>query len=338
MAMLSVITDVNKGISNLFDVEISEEAIYHYNRELLELLLRDRTTMKNIIWATSDYEHLGFGYGETDEITVDVATRRNGNMVRPRVMKATDTQLERTRGKAEVFTPSWICNQQNNLIDRQWFGRDYLFNVEKDQSWEATPEPIEFPKEKGRTWEDYVLAPRMEITCGEAPYLVSRYDSVNGEKIPVKSRIGLLDRKLRVVSENCHTKELFLRWARKAYQSTYGYEFQGDNLLIARINLFSSFIEYYQDKFKSLPPDLWLRFIADIITWNIWQMDGLKAVVPLSCKNEVYEEYNLFGTIKHSEECIGCQNKDIRQHNGIYCKIKDWSENKVMTYLSMIAR
>ena len=31
----------------------------------------------------------------------------------------------------------------------------------------------------------------MEITCGEAPYLVSRYDAVTGEVINLKSRIGL---------------------------------------------------------------------------------------------------------------------------------------------------
>jgi hypothetical protein len=31
---------------------------------------------------------------------------------------------------AEVFTPSWICNAQNNLIDNTWFGRDNVFNKE----------------------------------------------------------------------------------------------------------------------------------------------------------------------------------------------------------------
>jgi hypothetical protein len=39
----------------------------------------------------------------------------------------------------------------------------------------------------------------MEISCGEAPYLVSRYDTVSGNIISVDDRIGLLDRKLRVV-------------------------------------------------------------------------------------------------------------------------------------------
>ncbi|MBO7084803.1 hypothetical protein J6W20_02645 [bacterium] len=41
----------------------------------------------------------------------------------------------------------------------------------------------------------------MEITCGEAPYLVSRYDVTDGTlKIqPIAGRVGLLDRKLRII-------------------------------------------------------------------------------------------------------------------------------------------
>ena len=31
---------------------------------------------------------------------------------------------------AEVFTPSWICNAQNNLIDNAWFERKDVFNKE----------------------------------------------------------------------------------------------------------------------------------------------------------------------------------------------------------------
>ena len=338
MADLLTQKGAEQHTQNVFDVEITKEAIYHYNRELLELLLRDRTTQKNIIWATSDYEYLGYGYCDQDEIKVEYVARRNGNMVRPRTLKALDTKADRTRDKAEVFTPSWICNQQNNLIDRQWFGREHIFNIETEHSWQTIQEPVEFSNEEGRTWQDYVVARRMEITCGEAPYLVSRYDTVSGEKIPVKNRIGLLDRKLRVVGENCQTEVLWLRYARKAYQSVYGYEYQGDNLLIARINLLSTFIEYYQEKFEKIPTDYWLRIIADIITWNLWQMDGLKAVVPLSCRDEIYEQFNLFGPVRQEEECPGCRFRDIKRHNGMYCKIADWDgiKRKEITYLSLL--
>ena len=61
---------------------------------------------------------------------------------------------------------------------------------------------IVFSDEKGKTWKDYVDLVCMEITCGEAPFLVSRYDAATGEIIPLKKRIGILDRKIRIVNEN----------------------------------------------------------------------------------------------------------------------------------------
>ena len=110
-------TQLNHQSPNIFDVEITREAIFRYNREIMSLLLRDRTTGKNIIWATDEYEQYGYGYGDTDEITVELAVIRHGNLIHPRIVKALETKSDRTRNKAEVFTPSWICNQQNNLID-----------------------------------------------------------------------------------------------------------------------------------------------------------------------------------------------------------------------------
>ena len=43
---------------------------------------------------------------------------------------------------------------------------------------------------------------RLDITCGEAPYLVSRYVRINGSAptVPPVRRIGMLDRKLRIVN------------------------------------------------------------------------------------------------------------------------------------------
>ncbi|WP_300755707.1 hypothetical protein [uncultured Oscillibacter sp.] len=72
---------------------------------------------------------------------------------------------------------------------------------------------------------------RLEITCGEAPYLAERYDMESGEIISVRDRMGILDRKLRVVSENAQTETEWLEWAARAFGGSYGYEFQGDNVL-----------------------------------------------------------------------------------------------------------
>ena len=68
---------------------------------------------------------------------------------------------------------------------------------------------------------------------------------MTGDEIPIASRIGLLDRKLRVVNENTGTEQEWKTWALRAFQSVYGYEFQGDNLVLARENLLLTYIEYY---------------------------------------------------------------------------------------------
>jgi hypothetical protein len=98
--------------------------------------------------------------------------------------------------------------------------------------------------------------------------------------------VGFLDKKLSVVSKYCDTQEEWLKWAKVAFQSSYGYEWQGDSLLIARENLLYTFIDYYEDKFKETPSIELQKEIAEIIVWNIFQMDGLKYVIPMSCKTE----------------------------------------------------
>lgn len=109
--------------------------------------------------------------------------------------------------------------------DEQWFGRKDVFNyVNDDNTWTVNEEKIIFDGKQ--TWKKYVDSRRLEITCGEAPYLVSRYDTTTGELIvPPINRIGFLDRKLRVVNENTITEEEWLKWAERAIQSYYGYEY-----------------------------------------------------------------------------------------------------------------
>ncbi len=320
------------------NIDIKENDLLKLDRELLAILLVDNTTKKNIIWATDNYEPLGDGYDENEPIAIDTIVGGNGMVIRPRVNKTRAEQLSRSKNKAEVFTPSWICNAQNNLVDRAWFGIDGdIFNRELSKGWETLVRPIAFPTITNKTWQDYVMDTRLEITCGEAPYLVSRYDTISGEPISVPNRVGLLDRKLRVVSENTSTKEEWLVWAKVAFQNTYGFEWQGDNLLLARENLLYTFIDYYQAKFASLPIVKDLRVIAKIISWNIWQMDGLKGVVPNSC-TETSESYtDLFGEV-HTKvsPCIGCSKGDVRSHNGIYCKIKDWETGGTKKFISLL--
>lgn len=301
------------------DIDIFEEKILKYSPALFELLLKDKTTGKNILWATDDYKKFGNLYDARCEIKMELITGFNSEIIQPRSLKELKHQSNRTKEKAEVFTPSWICNKQNNLIDREWFGRENVFNIESGDSWSTINEEISFPESKGKTWKDYVDARRMEISCGEAPYLVSRYDTVTGEKIEVKNRIGLLDRKLRIVNENTETKGEWLKWTTRAFESIYGFEFQGDNLLLARENLLYTFIDNYEYKWNENVRLQDLKRIANIIAWNLWQMDGITYAVPYAEIEENSFQLNIFEVIQ--------KEKIVK-----YCKIKDWRAGKTTEY------
>lgn len=323
-------------------VDTSETWLWEAYPDAFRKLLIDHTSRHNIIWATDSYEHLGDSYRFDDEITPEKIIGENGLIIRPRALKKRDEQVKRVKDKAEVFTPSWICNAQNNLIDEAWFGRSDVFNREitledGTHTWIPVEGKIEFPENK--TWQDYVNDTRLEITCGEAPYLVSRYDVVTGEPIELSHRIGILDRKLRVVSENTETSGDWLKAAKDALRATYGFEWQGDNLLLAREALFCTFFDYYLAKFGKTVPDNAVEGISYIVSWNLWQMDGLKMVIPGSCDNQYVE--GLFGE-RDKLICPACQ-KGVREgHIGIMCRVRDWKysgkdENrKKPTFASLI--
>ena len=276
------------------NIDINETEVLKQYPEVLEMLLKDHTTQQNIYWATDSYADRGKGYQFKDAITIDRITGDNGMIIRPRSVKSKDEQTKRSKDMAEVITPSWVCNAQNNLIDDAWFGKQGVFNSESpDHTWKAISGKIEYPE--GKTWKDYVRDTRLEITCGEAPYLVSRYDTVSGMPIELTERIGLLDRKLRVVSENTETTGEFLDWCQEAYKNTYGYEWQGDNLLLAREALLFTFLDYYKAKFGEDPLLKSIQYIAYIISWNVWQMDGLKFCPPGEepCEGDLFNPSNL---------------------------------------------
>ena len=220
-------------------------------RITLPILLQDKTTKKNIIWATDAYSEKGTGFQDTDHIERMAIRGIDSINLQSRTEKAMEEQQERTRKKAEVFTPVWLCNKMNNYADEQWFEQKGIFNFENEAEHTWTVNEDKIPFDEKRTWKAYVDSRRLEITCGEAPYLVSRYDATTGELIlPPLRRIGMLDRKLRVVNENTQNSDEWLYWTLRAFQSCYGYEYQGDNLLIARINLIMTFADYFRERME----------------------------------------------------------------------------------------
>ena len=291
---------------------------------LLDLLLQDKSTKHNIIWATDTYEELGHGFSDKEQINKKLLLL-HADIIKPRIQKSQEEQAARTRKKAEVFTPAWLCNQMNNYCDEEWFGREDVFNIpNEDHTWTVIEDPVEFPK--GKTWKHYVDSRRLEITCGEAPYLASRYDVSTGELIvPPKRRIGQLDRKLRIVNENASDYDEWLKWVIRAFEASYGYEYQGDNLLIARVNLFLTFVDYYTERWEKDPDEKLLRQVANKIVWNIWQMDGLKDTVPLGKPYEEFHQMSLF-------EMLPAMPEEEQEPEAVLCKIYNWRRGNSLLF------
>ena len=147
--------------------------------------------------------------------------------IMPRADKSAAEKFSRTRTNAEVFTP-------RNVVK---FMVDALDDGRLDSRW-------------------------LEVACGEAPFITTRYDAVSGEPIPFAERVGILDRKLRSIGGDKIPQAL------RAVQSVYGYELQGDSLLIARANVLLTFVEFAK------PPAAVLNDAAQIVAQNFWQMDA----------------------------------------------------------------
>lgn len=289
-------------------IDILENNLLHEHPQLLEKLLFDHTTQKNIFWATDSYADYGEGYAWGDAITIAAITGKHGDIIMPRVMKSRAEQQRRSKQMAEVFTPAWLVEKITQVMDCEW---------------EAHETPHDVPENR---WQRYVLTTHLELTCGEAPFLTTRYDAVTGEAIAVEKRAGVLDHKLQQVNQQA-TDADWSRWALLALATTYGYEWQGDNLLLAREALLGSFTEYHEQRFGVKAPEPLLLQAAEIIAWNLWQMDGLKGVVPGTCHDvEVHTEGDLFAatTVLSTTPCPGCATGDITQHNGLRCQLRRW--------------
>ena len=298
-------------------IDIAEDQLSRKG-DLLAILLKDNTTKKNIIWATDSYVDKSKAFSPDAQIKSELITGYYGKLIQPRAAKSKTEQTRRTKDKAEVFTPLHIVDRMNKLADGD-------------------------TKIDANSWQEYIMQTKLEITCGEAPFIVSRYDPVASSKktLPLAKRVGFLDKKLAVVSRYCDDEASWLKWVESAYKSSYGYEWQGDNLLIARENLLYTLVDYYQDKFKKdLGLDVLKKF-AEIISWNIFQMDGVRFVIPMSCTHEtkiIPGELTLFcetpDTVEENE-CEGCKFNRHTKHNGKYVKIMDWDSCKKFIFYTL---
>ncbi len=304
-------------------VNIQDDILRLSAMGLLEPLLKDKATKGNILWATDAYALCGSGYGRGEEIRTRRITGENSDLIKTRARREMEQRTERTRQHAEVFTPLRIVKKMNDAADEQWFSRKAGF-------WKLTSRgKVSFTREK--TWKKYADARRMEITCGEAPFLVTRYDVETGEALPIEDRTGLLDRKLRVVSENTADIDEWKTWALRAVQSIYGYELQGDNLLIARVNLLCSVEEHMVHRWRQKPDRAWLEKLCNVVCWNLWQMDGLRGCVPAE-PEPAEEQLSLFSPEpRFDRESLFGEAEDKE----IVCRLFDWRGDHSISYKAL---
>jgi len=159
-------TDRNK-------VDIKENDVLKYDNQLLTILLKDNSTKQNIIWATDNYVFYGYKYTANEPKTASFISGERGSIIKPRVERNTREIIARVRDKVEVFTPSWICNIQNNFVDKPWFEAENIYNIELVNGRTTQICPIPFPSKTGKTLQDYVLDERLKVSCGEAYYFLT---------------------------------------------------------------------------------------------------------------------------------------------------------------------
>lgn len=280
--------------------DIQENILFSKYSEILDILLIDRTTSmpsrkRNIIWANDNYLKYGKYYTANSQIKPKLITGQMGHIIKPRALKTDEMQKQRTKSKAEVFTPMWIVKKQNDILEQAYVDDNLETYI-------------------GRKW--------LEITCGEAPYMATRYEMETGKIIPLPQRVGFVDKKLSRINANVHDKAEWQLLVEKAYQASYGFEWNGDSLLLARENLLFTYWDYYIAKWYQEPPKSLLEVIANIISYNVFQMDGLKYIIPLSERRKIRtnSQLSLFDDSPQEEVTI-------RKAQRV--RIMNWETNKM---------
>lgn len=274
-----------------------------FSQRVLEILLTDFTTKKHIYYANTDDSH-----SFTEPLTI------NSNPV-SRVLKTNSDKTNRKKKMAEVFTPVWTINKMLNSIEES-SGFKNSFTVGEDKNYKCCDD---YKQMSGDELANYLKFTYLEITCGEAPFITTRYDTISGEDVPLEDRVGILDRKFKILNlVGKSDPVLYFRLAVSTIKSVYGFDYQGDSLFLARKNVLLTFIENFVDTFNVYPPEIILVNIAIIIQRNFWQMDGILYTLPFESDKRLKDKMKT----KYPDE--------------LYCKIYDWQNRKEIYFKDMV--
>jgi len=195
------------------------------------------------------------GKGEMHNIGEITYRSVKNNEIVPRFVKSKEDRKNRTKNKGEVFTPLHIIAVMNDSVDENY---------------------------DSCVLEDYINQTWLEITCGEAPFMVSRYHMDTGEPIPFEKRQGFIDRKLRKINQSVYEMNKWQELVISSYKASYGFEWSADSILLARENLLFTYFDYFIQKWNLFPSRKYIEDIARIISYNVFQMDGLTGNIPLT--------------------------------------------------------
>lgn len=87
---------------DLREAELYEKKLVSLDRKIVDKLLQDKTTKKNIIWATNTYADRGPGFQDKSEMKTSKLFVGLKCIIKPRYQKSAEEQSERTRKKQKL--------------------------------------------------------------------------------------------------------------------------------------------------------------------------------------------------------------------------------------------
>ena len=109
-------------------VDVKEENLLLIDAEILNILLYDHSSKKNIIWATDNYKEYGNRFNFEDEITIDKITGNYRDVIKPRSKKSAEEKAAEEAEsklrkpskpkKRQLSNLSKHMNQLQNLLNK----------------------------------------------------------------------------------------------------------------------------------------------------------------------------------------------------------------------------
>lgn len=88
-----------------------------------------------------------------------------------------------------------------------------------------------------------------------------------------------------------------------------------------------TFSDYYVERWGKEPDVKIFRKLANVIAWNVWQMDGFTDAVPLGKPQETAHQMNMF-------EVLGEESPEDEKEAPL-CRIWDWRMDNAVIYKTL---